>query len=307
MRRTIAAAKNLHGWPQDGIPAIIGLIFFLLEQKQINAFSTFNDVPMVDVSDVRTNPANWYLTSADAELVVRALADGKAAHDIEDERNAAWWNETLDATAWWNQDSVKFNEAAMLLCLKDPRKTTEAKAECGTVDDDTSADGKVREITPVDFKRLRDAFDANVHKGADRKLEYWLALAKSKSLRYHGWIDQWLSANGIVLPAHDRTRPPQGLGKVAALPANVVHSTKPIRRNVLTSVIELAQSQCKNPQYASEVWAKLLVLAEKKEPPFIGTAEEGLKYYKGASVAFLSRDALGKRLRRQLPQSTAKH
>jgi hypothetical protein len=74
------------------------------------------------------------------------------------------------------------------------------------------------------------------------------------------------------------------------------HSTKTARRDTLTPVIELAQKQCRNPTDTAEVWAALLVLAEKKTGPLIGATEDGLQYLKSGVVAYLNREALDKRL-----------
>jgi hypothetical protein len=76
-----------------------------------------------------------------------------------------------------------------------------------------------------------------------------------------------------------------------------IHSTK-TRRDALTPVIELAQSQCRNPKDTAEVWAALLVLAEKKNAPLIGATEDGLQYLKNGSAENFSRKSLGKRLTR---------
>ncbi len=81
-----------------------------------------------------------------------------------------------------------------------------------------------------------------------------------------------------------------------ALPT-FIHSTK-TRRDALTPVIELAQSKCRNATDTAEVWAALLVLAEKKTAPLIGATEEGLQYLKNGTAAIFNRDALRKRLGR---------
>ncbi|MDO8778499.1 MAG: hypothetical protein Q7K57_59245 [Burkholderiaceae bacterium] len=78
---------------------------------------------------------------------------------------------------------------------------------------------------------------------------------------------------------------------------SVVHSTK-ARRSTLKPVIELAQSGCRNPKDTAEVWAVLLVLAEKKTAPLIGATEEGLQYLKGGTAEIFTRKSLGQRLAR---------
>jgi hypothetical protein len=49
MNRTIVAAMNLHGWPADGIPGLIPLILKMLEGKEIEAFSTFKELPCTEL------------------------------------------------------------------------------------------------------------------------------------------------------------------------------------------------------------------------------------------------------------------
>lgn len=81
-----------------------------------------------------------------------------------------------------------------------------------------------------------------------------------------------------------------------ALPT-FIHTTK-TRRDALTPAIELAQSHCRNATDTAEVWAALLVLAEKKTAPLIGATEDGLQYLKNGTAASFNRDALRKRLGR---------
>ncbi len=71
------------------------------------------------------------------------------------------------------------------------------------------------------------------------------------------------------------------------------------RRDLLTPVIELARSQCRNSSDASEVWAKLRSLAQEKSPPLIGSDESGIQFL-DANEQFktLNLKALRMRLRR---------
>lgn len=77
-----------------------------------------------------------------------------------------------------------------------------------------------------------------------------------------------------------------------------VHTTKALRRDALTPVIEVAQAACANPFDAAAVWAQLLVMAEKKAPPLIGSTEEGIQYLDQGEAAILTRNAFAKRLAR---------
>lgn len=92
------------------------------------------------------------------------------------------------------------------------------------------------------------------------------------------------------------TRPSSApVGAVCA--PRIIHSTK-TRRDTLTPVIELAQKQCQNPQDTAEVWAVLLVLAEKKSSPLIGTTEDGLQYLNKGTADIFKKKSLGQRLAR---------
>jgi hypothetical protein len=76
-----------------------------------------------------------------------------------------------------------------------------------------------------------------------------------------------------------------------------IHSTK-ARRDILSPVIELAQTKCRNPQDVAEVWGVMQGLAEKKTAPLIGATEEGVQYLKGGEAVIFKRDSLAKRLNR---------
>jgi hypothetical protein len=91
----------------------------------------------------------------------------------------------------------------------------------------------------------------------------------------------------------------------AAPLTTVVHSTK-TRRDTLTPVIELAQSQCRTSTDTAEVWGVLLVLAERKTAPLIGATEDGLQYLKDGTAANFTRNSLRLRLARQAPITAAK-
>lgn len=72
-----------------------------------------------------------------------------------------------------------------------------------------------------------------------------------------------------------------------------------VRRDLLTPVIEFAQSQCRNSSDASEVWAKLAKLAKEKHSPLIGSDESGIQYLDASEqLKNLNVRALRMRLRR---------
>lgn len=112
-----------------------------------------------------------------------------------------WWNEHLDANTYWQQTAVRYGDAAKLLSGHNPKNTSDDDANHNETIDDTRT--MPLPITPKDYKRLRDEFAAQTHNETDRKLAYWLNVAQSKQLRYHGWIDEWLKAMGIEAAADE--------------------------------------------------------------------------------------------------------
>lgn len=111
-------------------------------------------------------------------------------------------------------------------------------------------------------------------------------------------VDAWLEAvgagyrfpNAAQLPASEIARP-------TTAPASVFrHSTKPRRRDTLDPVIELAQSQCRDPKDTAQVWAQLAVLAQEEQAPLLAATPQGLKYTKKGEAAYFQRGALHKRL-----------
>ena len=113
-------------------------------------------------------------------------------------------------------------------------------------------------------------------------------------------VNAWAEKRGVLWRWSVESAPAQTVATPApavAVGASLTHSTR-ARRDTLTPVIELAQSKCRNPKDTAEVWAVLLVLAEKKQPPLIGVTEEGLQYYEAGEAAIFKRKSLGARLTR---------
>jgi hypothetical protein len=78
----------------------------------------------------------------------------------------------------------------------------------------------------------------------------------------------------------------------------VVHKLATGPRNVLTPVIELAQSKCRNSDDGSEVWGVLIGLAQEQHPPLLGYTEtKGIKYT-GGREPYFTFNALTKRLKK---------
>ncbi len=180
---------------------------------------------------------------------------------------------------WSGLRNLLPKEAAALLCGRDPLVNRGCDAQCVAL--------LTRRLT--DYNKIHPA---------RRSWREWHSVAKEIEADYEKGFDDFFAEQGQTT----NTSATGGIAQlqtpapvVAESPSGVIHSTK-ARRNTLTPVIELAQSQCRNPQDTAEVWAALLVLAELKHPPLRGATEDGVQYLKRGEVAFLTRDALRKRL-----------
>jgi len=87
--------------------------------------------------------------------------------------------------------------------------------------------------------------------------------------------------------------PEQGQAKV------VKHTTKGKRRDILTPVIEHAQSLCRNPLDTAQVWGVLHNLDKKHFPTFIHYEGKAIAYMEGDETKLLTLKKLADRLRGQ--------
>lgn len=81
--------------------------------------------------------------------------------------------------------------------------------------------------------------------------------------------------------------------------AVVRHKLRAQARDTLSPVIEATQRQCKDPRDTAEVWTRLEAQANDGIPPLLAATPDGVKYTKNGKDAYLTRDALDKRIRRQ--------
>jgi hypothetical protein len=77
------------------------------------------------------------------------------------------------------------------------------------------------------------------------------------------------------------------------------NSTKTRRSDSIDPVIESARSMCSDPEDINQVWPHMQTLADNEKPPFLASTTKGLKYHKNGNDAYLTRDALKKRLQRR--------
>ena len=121
-------------------------------------------------------------------------------------------------------------------------------------------------------------------------------------------LDAWLRESvGYGFPAHSPAptpaeAAPAPLPVPAAAPAPTVHSTRGRRpSDTLWPAIRNAQAQCTDPLDAAEVYGRLEALADGGEshPPLLESTPNGIKWNKSGRDAYLTRNALSKRLQRR--------
>ena len=167
---------------------------------------------------------------------------------------------------------------------------------------------------PAEYKRRRQIADAHAQPGGllpmRKRLqdmpasEVVLADLRAFGERFEppwGFPDQFPRAN----PPLTRV-PPQSSGSsmegnahgAGARDQEVVKVHAPLRRSLLSPVIELAQGKAQNRFDVADVWAQLQQLAAERTAPLIGATEDGIQYRKDGDVSILTRDALRLKLQR---------
>jgi len=225
----------------------------------------------------------------------------------EAEELRVWWDVTMDADHWFSLADVEPVKAAMLLCRFNPNKETLSDAESNSTD----------QTVPGDFLKLRQRFeDLSRTEPRFRSLHDWLHAVKEMQTRYHSWIDEYVDAvallNSTPPPApataatpNTQATPsppaPSAATNIELAPAGAAAVVRHLineaqRRDILDPVIELAQSKCHDPTDTAQVLAQLQVLAHEEHPPLLASTTDGIKHTKKGEPAYLTRDALNKRL-----------
>ncbi len=244
-----------------------------------------------------------------AEMAAADFADSgqpmTASEEAEELR--VWWDVTMDADHWFSLADVEPVKAAMLLCRFNPNKETLSDAESNSTD----------QTVPGDFLKLRQRFeDLSRTEPRFRSLHDWLHAVKEMQTRYHSWIDEYVDAvallNSTPPPApataatpNTQATPsppaPSAATNIELAPAGAAAVVRHLineaqRRDILDPVIELAQSKCHDPTDTAQVLAQLQVLAHEEHPPLLASTTDGIKHTKKGEPAYLTRDALNKRL-----------
>ena len=111
------------------------------------------------------------------------------------------------------------------------------------------------------------------------------------------WVTVWAVPVGKAPPAQcpapDAQSTPKGLN------APKVHTTNDTRRDILTPVIEHAQSLCKDQWDVAEVWGQFHKLAGVQYLVLLHVEGNSIAYTDGDETKFLKRKVLAERIRRQ--------
>jgi hypothetical protein len=108
---------------------------------------------------------------------------------------------------------------------------------------------------------------------------------------------EWAEKVGEVRPVQCPAPAAQSTSKGPE--AAKVHTTKDTRRDILTPVIEHAQSLCKDPWDVAEVWGQLHKLAGVHYLVLLHVEGKSIAYTDGDETKFLKRKVLADRIRRQ--------
>lgn len=212
---------------------------------------------------------------------------------------AAWWDVTMDASAWWSAESISPSNAAMLLSRRNPNSESLETAETNSND----------EMGPDDFRRLKNMFEGALD--TRKTFQAWIAYARERGLKIHSWISEWeawitevvakklppLSRCTNALPENQINETFEKAGSIEAKGGtNRTHLIK-TRTRFLDAEIERAKSTAGTIDHHA-IWTVLKEMALQGVSPFTGNIDKkkGIEYSKDTSVAHFSKDALRKRL-----------
>lgn len=96
----------------------------------------------------------------------------------------------MDASAWWQAESISAVRAAMILCCINPNTETSADAEMSLIDGELVAGGT--------YRRLKGVFEGAADQ--TKTLKEWAEYADSMELKTHSWFREWMSAKTASTP-----------------------------------------------------------------------------------------------------------
>jgi hypothetical protein len=200
------------------------------------------------------------------------MLDAEPNQSTSPEYIAAWWDESMDASSWWTNESITPLHAALILSGHNPNDGTDV-AVLDAAEKTTSSG-----IGPREFRALKNAFDG-ASNDKPRTFSQWMEYAQQHGLKIHSWLGEWLLASGttaeLLTDAPD-VAPPTSPDSAPAT------STKHYIRNreaaVLTAEIAHAKANAPDPTSVTSIWGELTKLAECGFGMLIGFSSDGVQY-----------------------------
>jgi hypothetical protein len=281
LRRTIVAAVALHGWHFDGIPGAIDFIVGEIESGRIRAYSAFNDLPCTDVSLIRTNPAQWYLTEDGNQHIAQVISDA-----VERSQKTEREHQRVE------------KEAAGRYTLADAAKAISAAT--GERDDEF-----LEKLTAAAASRALPMYGPGrhqVHRFKDSHIrDGHISFAHADHYEaYWNDLNTWLAQNEPKIMFRFPDSQAVTVQTPSAAPATGV--SRKLRRNILDPAIDGAIEKA-GTRDTSAAWLQLKELALGGTAPFTGEVRKddaALGYTNVQNqVTWFTKKALADRLRRR--------
>lgn len=120
------------------------------------------------------------------------MLDAEPIQPTSTEYIAAWWDESMDASSWWTNESITPLHAALILSGHNPNDGTD-NFVLATAETTTSGG-----IGPNEFRGLKNTFEG-VSNGQPRTLRDWVKYAQHHKKKMHSWLGEWLQASGSTI------------------------------------------------------------------------------------------------------------
>ena len=92
MNQTIASLANQIGRFPTGNPGVRPLICKMAEEGKIKPRCTLNGLPFLNTETILENPASWYLSQEDADIVRKYLLGEEKAKSVSG-KTVQWWED----------------------------------------------------------------------------------------------------------------------------------------------------------------------------------------------------------------------
>ncbi len=118
LHQIIIASLNEQGTPEpnSGIPLVLPRILELVRDGSMDVHHIENDAPPSDLAEVEAEPWDWYVTPADADVILRAMGLGPLVDKLVERRN----KEAAELAARRNAGIVSLDDVATELAQLSP-------------------------------------------------------------------------------------------------------------------------------------------------------------------------------------------